>query len=142
MNDTIITEKLEATEFERFQELFWSGKVTKQYEKELEKASIKWYESIGAKFGSHSDSAHKWAYKGGSLLFNSYNVGWYNYSFIMMLLHFEIWSNQAFVDGFDYTILSEKRDRDANPYSRIDFFNRRAWDCGYILGLQKNKRSN
>lgn len=131
--------------FDRFQELFNICKVTKKYESELENEALKWFkDNFNAIFGSHSRCDQKelpylWLYSVDLLILSVKDIGAYHYKFTIKAAMFNFLKTPAYLEGFKHVRklkkAKEQCNRDANPYAKHDFYNRQAWDCGYICGL-------
>jgi len=131
--------------FDRFQELFNMCKATKKYEAELEKEALNWFkDNFNAVFGSNSRCDQKeieflWHYTTGLLILEVKNIGGYHYKFTVKAAMFNHLKTPSYLQGFKQVRKlkksNEQCDRDANPYPKHDFYNRQAWDCGYICGL-------
>lgn len=138
--------------FTRFKEIFhFYFKQSKKWEASFEKDAINWFKDFGAVFGSQSNCNCKgkitWHYSGGILFFGFPNLGDYNYVFVIEMIHYELWRNNDFIDGFKFGRKVAKNKiqndgRDSNPHDSLNFISARAWDAGYICGLSNVKLLN
>lgn len=64
--------------------------------------------------------------------------GGYIWHFAVQMKQEQIWNYREFQEGYKYGSTPQKHDRDANPYQEPS--RNASWDCGYILGLEENKK--
>ncbi len=151
--------KQSISEFNDFKDLFRISYMKKKEEAVLEKSAKKWWvENFGATFGSTSSRLSDsngvmakdkltWHYSAGMLMFGVPELGDYHYPFIIMMIHFQKWNLKEWKDGYKYgkycrtskEELTNHNYRDANPYNNVRFYSNKAWDTGYIMGLDAFK---
>lgn len=131
-------------EFKSFLTLFSmtdpNVKTWKKTERRIKNEAVEWIEQFGGTYGTHGIAGAKpglyFYYTPPDILVfevpGGLKGGMY-FRFIIQAYHFAHWETPAFVLGYDEQKIGSKRDD--NPFSEQDFYNRAAWDMGFVLSV-------